>query len=56
LGFGIGSIWEQLKSFDRINEEVGHDLDKLLILHDFDRWANFQTVKEVEGFKIARAV
>jgi glyoxylase-like metal-dependent hydrolase (beta-lactamase superfamily II) len=56
LGFGIGSIWEQLKSFDRINEEVGHDLDKLLILHDFDRWANFPTVKEVEGFKIARAV
>jgi glyoxylase-like metal-dependent hydrolase (beta-lactamase superfamily II) len=56
LGFGIGSIWEQLKSFDRINEEVGHDLDKLLILHDFERWANFKTVKEVEGFKIARAV
>jgi glyoxylase-like metal-dependent hydrolase (beta-lactamase superfamily II) len=56
LGFGIGSIWEQLKSFDRINEEVGHDLDKLLILHDFERWANFPIVKEVEGFRICRAV
>jgi hypothetical protein len=56
LGFGIGSIWEQLKSFDRINEEVAGDLDKLLILHDFERWANFPIVKEVEGFRICRAV
>jgi glyoxylase-like metal-dependent hydrolase (beta-lactamase superfamily II) len=56
LGFGIGSIWEQLKSFDRINEEVAGDMDKLLILHDFERWANFPIVKEVEGFRICRAV
>ncbi|HVT53771.1 MAG TPA: hypothetical protein VHE77_19480, partial [Dongiaceae bacterium] len=56
LGFGIGSIWEQLKSFDRINDEVGHDMSKLLILHDFSRWENFEVLKEVEGFRIVRAV
>jgi glyoxylase-like metal-dependent hydrolase (beta-lactamase superfamily II) len=56
LGFGIGSIWEQLKSFDRINDEVGHDMSKLLILHDFSRWENFEVVKEIDGFRIVRAV
>ena len=52
LGSGIGSAWDQLKSFDRINDEIGGNLDRLLILHDFDRWARFPVFKEVEGFRI----
>lgn len=52
LGSGIGSAWDQLKSFDRINEEIGGDLGRLLILHDFDRWSRFRVFKEVEGFRI----
>jgi glyoxylase-like metal-dependent hydrolase (beta-lactamase superfamily II) len=54
LGAGIGSTWDQLKTIDRIHREVKGDLDRLIILHDFDRWRHFATVKEVEGFKISR--
>ncbi len=52
LGSGIGSAWDQLKSFDRINKEINGDLNQLVILHDFDRWTRFDLVKEVEGFRI----
>lgn len=52
LGSGIGSILDQLKSFDRINKEIMQDMDRLVILHDFERWARFPMVKEVEGFRI----
>jgi hypothetical protein len=31
-------------------------MSKLLILHDFSRWENFEVVKEIEGFRIVRAV
>ena len=55
LGSGIGSIWDQLKALDRINKEIAGDLNRLVILHDFDRWARFEMVKEVEGFRIFRA-
>jgi glyoxylase-like metal-dependent hydrolase (beta-lactamase superfamily II) len=55
LGFGIGSSWAQLKSYERIRRESGDDLDKLVILHDFDRWKNFEKVKSVEGFMIFQA-
>jgi glyoxylase-like metal-dependent hydrolase (beta-lactamase superfamily II) len=55
LGSGIGSIWDQLKAFDRINDEIEGNLDRLVILHDFDRWARFERIKEVEGFRIFRA-
>jgi glyoxylase-like metal-dependent hydrolase (beta-lactamase superfamily II) len=55
LGSGIGSILDQLKSFDRINSEISEDLDRLVILHDFDRWARFEMIKEVDGFRIFRA-
>lgn len=54
LGSGIGSIWDQLKSLDRINQEIAGDLGRLIILHDFERWRRFEKVKEVEGFGIFR--
>ncbi len=56
LGTGIGSVWDQLKTFDRINQEIAGDLNRLLILHDSDRWSRFTQVKEVEGFGIFRVV
>jgi glyoxylase-like metal-dependent hydrolase (beta-lactamase superfamily II) len=55
LNNGIGSIWEQLKTIDRINDEIEGDLSKLIILHDNDRWAHLPLVAEVEGFKILKA-
>lgn len=56
LGTGIGSVWDQLKTFDRINQEIAGDLNRLLILHDFDRRSRFKQVKEVEGFGIFQVV
>ncbi|HEX2527975.1 MAG TPA: N-acyl homoserine lactonase family protein [Geminicoccus sp.] len=55
LANGIGSIWEQLKTMDRINDEIGGDLSKLIILHDAARWEHLPEVKNIEGFKISRA-
>ena len=55
LGSGIGSVWDQLKSLDRINQEIGGNLDRLVILHDFERWQRFAKVKDVEGFGIFQA-
>jgi glyoxylase-like metal-dependent hydrolase (beta-lactamase superfamily II) len=52
LGSGIGSAWDQLRSLDRINKEIGGDLNRLVILHDFDRWTRYQQVNEIEGFRI----
>ncbi len=55
LGAGVGSTWEQVKTIDRINTEIGGDLSRLVILHDFDRWARLPVVKDVDGFRIMRA-
>jgi glyoxylase-like metal-dependent hydrolase (beta-lactamase superfamily II) len=52
LGFGVGSVWAQLKATDRIVEEAGNDLNRVVILHDFERWARFTEVKDIGGFKI----
>ena len=54
LGGGIGSVWDQLKSMDRMNEEVGGDIGRVLILHDFERWSRLEVFAEVEGFRIFR--
>ena len=33
-------------------EEIDGDLNRLIILHDFDRWSRFQKFKEIEGFGV----
>jgi glyoxylase-like metal-dependent hydrolase (beta-lactamase superfamily II) len=55
LANGIGSVWEQLKTIDRINKEISGDMDRLIILHDSDRWRGLPIVKEIEGFRILQA-
>jgi len=55
LANGVGSIWEQLKTMDRINTEIGGDIQRLVILHDIRRWSNLPLVREVEGFRIVKA-
>lgn len=51
----IGSAWDQLRTIDRINKEIGGDLDRLVILHDLERWHRLPVEREIEGFRIARA-
>jgi glyoxylase-like metal-dependent hydrolase (beta-lactamase superfamily II) len=55
LNNATGSVWEQLKTIDRIHTEIGGDQQKLIVLHDIDRWKGLPVVKEVEGYKIVKA-
>ena len=55
LANGIGSVWEQLKTIDRINKEIAGDLDRLIILHDSERWKGLPVIQEIEGFRIVQA-
>ncbi len=48
----IGAAWDQLKTIDRINKAIKGNLDRLVILHDAERWKGMPVVKEVEGFAI----
>jgi len=54
LNNAVGSVWEQLKTIDKMNDTLGGDLSKLVILHDIERWKGHPVVKEVEGFRIVR--
>jgi glyoxylase-like metal-dependent hydrolase (beta-lactamase superfamily II) len=55
LNNATGSVWEQLKTIDRINTEIGGDQERLIVLHDVDRWVGLPVVREVEGYKIVKA-
>lgn len=55
LNNATGSVWEQLKTIDKINKDIGGDQERLIVLHDIDRWAGLPVVKEVEGYKIVKA-
>ena len=54
LNNAVGSVWEQLKTIDKINDELQGDLDRLVVLHDIERWKGHPVVKEVEGLRIVR--
>ena len=54
LNNAVGSVWDQLKTIDRINGEIDGDLSRLIILHDVERWPGLPVVKEVEGFRIVK--
>jgi glyoxylase-like metal-dependent hydrolase (beta-lactamase superfamily II) len=55
LANAVGSAWDQLKTIDRINRAIAGDLDRLVILHDTDRWKGRPIVAEIEGFRIVKA-
>jgi glyoxylase-like metal-dependent hydrolase (beta-lactamase superfamily II) len=55
LNNAIGSVWEQIKTIDKMNDELGGDLTRLIVLHDAERWQGLPVVKEVDGFRIVRA-
>ncbi|GGE04889.1 hydrolase glyoxylase [Aureimonas endophytica] len=55
LANATGSVWDQLKTFDRINREIAGDLGRLVILHDMQRWPNLPVVEEIDGFRIVKA-
>jgi hypothetical protein len=54
LDNAVGSVWEQLKTIDKMNEELGGELDRLVILHDIERWKGHPVVKEIEGLRIVK--
>ncbi len=55
LNNATGSVWDQLKTIDRVKVEIGGDLKNLIVIHDVDRWKDLPIVKEVEGYKIVKA-
>lgn len=55
LGFGIGSVWGELKTMDRVNRDIGGDLGRMLTLHDFERWSGLEVCFEMEGFRVFKA-
>jgi glyoxylase-like metal-dependent hydrolase (beta-lactamase superfamily II) len=54
LNNAVGSVWEQLKTIDKMNDELGGDLARLIVLHDTERWKGHKVVREVEGFRIVK--
>jgi glyoxylase-like metal-dependent hydrolase (beta-lactamase superfamily II) len=54
LNNATGSVWEQLKTIDKMNDELGGDLGRLVVLHDIERWKGLPIEKEVEGFRIVK--
>lgn len=54
LNNAVGSVWEQLRSLDKLNEEMSADLGNLVILHDPERWRGQVVETEVDGFRIVR--
>lgn len=55
LNNATGNVWEQLKTIDKISNELKGDMDRLVILHDIERWKGLPVVAELEGFHIIRA-
>ena len=37
-----------------MNNELGGDLSRLVVLHDSERWKGMPIVKELEGFRIVK--
>jgi hypothetical protein len=54
LNNAVGSVWEQLKTIDKMNDELGGDLARLIVLHDTERWKGHTVVGAVEGFLIVK--
>lgn len=54
LNNAVGSVWEQIKTIDKMNDELGGDLSKLVILHDMERWKGHPVVRELEGFRVVK--
>ncbi len=54
LNNATGSVWEQLKTIDKMNDELDGDLGRLVVLHDIERWKGLPIEKEVEGFRIVK--
>ena len=52
LNNAVGSVWEQLKTIDKMNDELGGDLSRLVVLHDIERWKGHSVIKDVDGFRI----
>ncbi len=54
LNNAVGSVWEQLKTIDKMNDELGGDMARLVVLHDIERWKGLPIIKDVQGFRIVK--
>ncbi|MFP8967447.1 N-acyl homoserine lactonase family protein [Pokkaliibacter sp. CJK22405] len=56
LNNATGSVWDQLISIDRLNDELLGDKTNLIIQHDVDRWKEYPVVAELEGYRVVKVV
>jgi glyoxylase-like metal-dependent hydrolase (beta-lactamase superfamily II) len=54
LNNATGSVWEQLKTIDKMNDELEGDMTRLVVMHDIERWKGLPVVKDVQGFRIVK--
>ena len=55
LNNAFGSVLDQLRTLDKVNDELAGDLSRLIILHDTERWKDLPVIKEIEGFRMVKA-
>jgi glyoxylase-like metal-dependent hydrolase (beta-lactamase superfamily II) len=55
LNNAFGSVLDQLRTLDKVNDELAGDLSRLIILHDTERWKDLPVIREIEGFRIVKA-
>lgn len=56
LSNATGCVWDQLRTIEKLNDEIAGNIDNLVIVHDVERWPRFPIVKEVEGFRIVQVI
>jgi glyoxylase-like metal-dependent hydrolase (beta-lactamase superfamily II) len=54
LNNATGSVWEQLKTIDKMNDELEGDMTRLVVMHDIERWKGLPVVKDIQGFRIVK--
>src|ERR1700722_3674428 len=54
LNNAVGSVWEQLKSIDKMTDELGGDLSRLVVLHDTERWKGLPAARGLGGFPLVK--
>ncbi|MFT3847387.1 MAG: N-acyl homoserine lactonase family protein [Propionivibrio sp.] len=55
LNNATGNVWDQLRTLDRVSQEIDGDPRRLIVMHDVGRWKEFPPIAEVEGFRIVQA-
>lgn len=54
LANATGTLLEQLRTLDRLHEAIEGEHERLVVMHDVERWTGTPCVAEIEGHRIVR--